>query len=643
MQGRSTLAASLLLGICHAIWHWPLFGLEYNWQNGTPWLLAVMTYAIVTAWLYSQTQGNLLLPVLFHTTQNIVGKYLFNPAFNGAERIQLWWLMALLWCLLAGVIVLVTGTNLSRPKVSVPAGRAVTQPVVSLLICLGLLFYLLAPVAALAQSDPAPLTEQTRTAIDAYLETQMQELRIPGLSLGIVQGDQVVHLKGFGIADPLGRPVTPQTPFILNSISKSFVALAVMQLVEAGRIELDAPVQRYLPWFQVADKTAAAQITLRQLLNQTSGLPESASYADLASPAANADTLEARVRRLGATQLNRSVGSTFEYTDANYDVLGLIVQTVAKEPYTTYVQQQILLPLGMKRSETTYPAALPTDLAVGYRSWFGFPVAYRQWYAHASLPSGDLIANAEEMIHYLIAQLNDGHYNHESLLSPQGIAQLHASAVREAESEKFYGMGWEVRPMNDLTVVRQDGTSANYYADVVLDPTGRWGIVVLLNMNSFNLYGGRLHALTGGVLSLLHGQTPPVLPAMHHPLLYPIMLAIWGITGLLVLWMGWMLLTWRRWRQPAAQGWWRGIIRRLPSLLPLTWALLLLVALPQVLYPLSVMCINIPDFGYTVLVAGGVALVCGALQPGLMYLAMRTPRINSLSTIKSPVSVPAKV
>lgn len=129
MQGRSTLAASLLLGICHAIWHWPLFGLEYNWQNGAPWLLSVMAYAIVAAWLYNQTQGNLLLPVLFHTAQNMAGKYLFSPSFSGADLIQLWWLMAMLWCMVAGTIILVTGPNLSRPKSSAPASLYAGQPV----------------------------------------------------------------------------------------------------------------------------------------------------------------------------------------------------------------------------------------------------------------------------------------------------------------------------------------------------------------------------------------------------------------------------------------------------------------------------------------------------------------------------------
>lgn len=83
--------------------------------------------------------------------------------------------------------------------------------------------------------------------IDAYVEAQMHDQRIPGLALGIVKGDEIVYLKGYGIADPSGRVVTAQTPFIIGSLSKSFTALAVMQLVEEGKIELDAPVQHYLP------------------------------------------------------------------------------------------------------------------------------------------------------------------------------------------------------------------------------------------------------------------------------------------------------------------------------------------------------------------------------------------------------------
>jgi CubicO group peptidase (beta-lactamase class C family) len=132
--------------------------------------------------------------------------------------------------------------------------------------------------------------------IDAYVQAQLDESRMPGLALGIVQGDQVVHLQGFGKADDSGRAVTPQTPFIIGSTSKSFTALAVMQLVEAGKIQLDAPVRQYLPWFRVADTSASAAITIRQLLNQTSGLSTDTGRSLLVG--SETDTLEQAVRDL---------------------------------------------------------------------------------------------------------------------------------------------------------------------------------------------------------------------------------------------------------------------------------------------------------------------------------------------------------
>ncbi|MCE7989988.1 MAG: class A beta-lactamase-related serine hydrolase [Caldilinea sp. CFX5] len=494
--------------------------------------------------------------------------------------------------------------------------------------------------AALSQ----PADDADFAAIDAYLVEQMAELRIPGLALGIVQGDQVVYRKGFGIADPTGRAVTPQTPFVLNSISKSFVALAVMQLVEQGRIELDAPVQRYLPWFQVADATAASRITVRHLLNHTSGLPASAAYPELVRPATATDSLEERVRRLRTIPLNRPVGTTFEYTDANYDLLGLLVQTVAGQPYPLYVQQQILTPLAMTHSATTQPAALPPDLATGYRSWFGWPVPFRQWYIHAMLPSGDLIATAEDITHYLIAQLNEGRYGEQQVLSPQGIATLHEPAVSEGRGDRFYGMGWISRSLNGIPVVRHDGTSANYYADVVLDPAGEWGVVLLLNFNSFHLYGGRIQALSGGIVSLLHEQSPPTLSAMHHPLLYPLLLIVLIGTGLLLLWLARSFWLWRRWQRNVIQhpqGWRRWVALGAPVALPLLWALLLLVLVPQLTYPLAVLRINIPDLGYTLLGCGVILGLWCCLWVGINWFGGRR-RVNTVNTVDhtaTPVNV----
>ncbi|HRX04894.1 MAG TPA: serine hydrolase domain-containing protein, partial [Anaerolineae bacterium] len=109
--------------------------------------------------------------------------------------------------------------------------------------------------------------------LDAYVSQQMERLRIPGAALAVVEGDRIVHLRGFGRARPGGQAPSAETPFVLGSTTKSFTALAVMQLVEAGKIDLDTPVQRYLPWFRVADLAASTRMTVRHLLNQTSGLP----------------------------------------------------------------------------------------------------------------------------------------------------------------------------------------------------------------------------------------------------------------------------------------------------------------------------------------------------------------------------------
>lgn len=111
--------------------------------------------------------------------------------------------------------------------------------------------------------------------LDTHIQRQMTSLHIPGAVLAVVEGDYITHLCGFGRAGPDGNTPTPQTPFFIGTLTKSFTAVAMMQLVETGKIDLDAPVQQYLPWFRLADRLASAQITVRYLLNQTSGLPTS--------------------------------------------------------------------------------------------------------------------------------------------------------------------------------------------------------------------------------------------------------------------------------------------------------------------------------------------------------------------------------
>ena len=251
---------------------------------------------------------------------------------------------------------------------------------------------------------------------------------IPGLALAIVKGDQIVYLKGYGHADQSGRPVTPQTPFLIGSITKTFTALAVMQLVEAGKVELDAPVQRYLPWFRVADPEASAQITVRMLINQTSGLPQLPTFVTWTWPN-TPDALERHVRLMANTNLLFPPGGGFAYSNANYVTQGVIVQSVTGESYEDYIRGHIFAPLDMQHSHVSQEAAMQDGMAMGYRWWFGFPIPATLPFKRSNLPAGFIISSAEDMAHYLIAQLNGGRYQANAVLSPEGIASCRPSRL----------------------------------------------------------------------------------------------------------------------------------------------------------------------------------------------------------------------
>jgi CubicO group peptidase (beta-lactamase class C family) len=474
-----------------------------------------------------------------------------------------------------------------------------------------------------AQPGSNPVLE----SIDAYLEKEMREVRIPGLAVGIVHNEETVHLRGFGEADPAGRSVTPQTPFILASASKSFTALAVMQLVESGKVDLDAPVRRYLPSFRVADEAASARITVRNLLHHTSGLPEDSAFGPMLSNDVGDEALAERVRALGEVRLGHDVGAAFEYTDANYDALGLIVQTVSRQPYESYIAERIFAPLNMRHSYANQPDARHDGLATGHRSWFGYPRPFEAPYSRAAMPSSYLISSAEDIAHFLSAQLNGGRYQGQSVLSPDGVATMHQPAVREGSKEVFYGMGWETRSLGGVPVLRHNGTNANFYADMVLDPEGRWGVVILANFDSLNLNGGRLQGLSSGVISLLHGQAPPAVPMPHHPLLAPAMLVVAVGTVVMLLGMVRTVVLLRRWRiGPESRP--RGPVAMalrvgLPFVANAAWGLTLLFVFPQLAYPLAPTMLIVPDLGYLVVASGVTALTWSIVRTVLTYLTLR--------------------
>jgi CubicO group peptidase (beta-lactamase class C family) len=456
------------------------------------------------------------------------------------------------------------------------------------------------------------------SAIDRYVEEEMEADRVPGLALAIVRGDEVVHLRGFGTTGPDGRPVTPQTSFVLGSMSKSFTALAIMQLAEKGKVELDAPVQRYVPWFRVASPEASARITVRHLLNQTSGLPENASRAGGAH-----STLEAHVRALRDVELTHPPGATYEYSSPNYQVLGLIVQEVSGQPFGEYVRHNIFDPLKMDDSFTSQIEAQEGGtMANGHRYWFGRPVAADLPYEEGRLPSASLISSSEDMARYLIAQLNEGRYEQSAVVSPDGMAELHRPAAESGEGYS-YAMGWRVGPIDGVPAIHHGGTLPHFRGKMVLLPEEGWGVVVLTNASSF-VGSPTSHRVADEVAGMLVGQGSDETSLGVGRLYLLITLGMLLITfnqvkGIFTLW---------RWRAQlagqAAEG--HALLRRvaLPVALEIAWPLLFLIGLPRFLgIPWSALVLFWPDVGYWAILVALVGLGVGLLKAALAFAALR--------------------
>lgn len=304
----------------------------------------------------------------------------------------------------------------------------------------------------------------------------MRADRLPGLSLAIVRGGRVVHLRGFG-TDGYGRPVTANTSFTLGSMSKAFTALAIMQLVDSGRVELDAPVQRYLPWFRVADSTASAQITVRHLLLHTSGIPSRARRAS-----GQSRTLTDHVRALAGTSLTQAPGARHEYSSPNYLVLGAVIEAVTGETYAHYVERAIFAPLHMDHSHTDRTPAIAQGMARGHVYMLGYPRATTLPFEHDRLPTAALISSAQDMAQFLIAQLAEGVYDSTRVASAASVAAMHTGG---APAEGFsYGFGWRDGTIGGVRAVHHGGITPNFRGKLVMLPDSGWGVVVLTNAST---------------------------------------------------------------------------------------------------------------------------------------------------------------
>lgn len=341
--------------------------------------------------------------------------------------------------------------------------------------------------------------------IDRFITHQMTTQHIPGLALAITHENQVMYVKGYGKANTR-QLVTPQTQFPIASLSKSFTAIAVLQLVEAGKIDLDASVKQYLPNFTLADTKTAGQITIRHLLNHTSGLSDSGfSEAFLPQPITNTE----RVDSLHNARPVAVPGTQFHYFNPNYDVLARVVEVVSSQSFGEYLRSHIFIPLQMSQTfhATTMTEALQRGdrMATGHLMAFAIPFAAQELSGYLGGNAG-VTSTAEDMAKYLILHSSRGRFEDTQLLTPKSMALLHTPP---SQLKSSYAMGWFVTTENGKQILQHNGILSTFYTDTAVLMDEKYSIALLHNISSSSLIAFALPQIKTGLIQLLADGTLP--------------------------------------------------------------------------------------------------------------------------------------
>lgn len=445
-----------------------------------------------------------------------------------------------------------------------------------------------------------PTGDELAARMDAYLAANFPRAGAPGLAVAVVDAGGVRYLRTFGDCPDA------DAPFVVGSLSKSFTAVAVMQLVEQGAVDLDAPASRYAPGYDVPD-----EVTVRSLLNQKSGF---GAYDSLA---------EAADGELGETF------GAFSYANANYDLLGRVVEGASGEDYARYLDEHVLEPLGMASTTADPARAEALGMVPGHRDWFGLPVA--DGFRHAQgdgawggPASGYVASSVRDMASYLRMYLNGGMGGDGArVLSADSVRRMFLDRVPDPEGDTYYGMGWTSFSWDDgELVLSHDGQVENYTASMCLLPERGIGIVALSDAND-NAGGNiRFFDLVGGVVSVAIGGTgQPMDDAwtwawrQRVDVLY---------ASALLLAVSPLLLTgrWRRRLSAACRGGVAPIVRARSLRMLLVRGVLLHVALPACILALPFvwgvpwrdLLTFSPDVSTVLLASAGLLVVAGAVR-----------------------------
>jgi CubicO group peptidase (beta-lactamase class C family) len=321
---------------------------------------------------------------------------------------------------------------------------------------------------------------------DAWIQSTAAEREQPGLSIGIVYDQNLIWAKGYGFANLEKKiPATPQTAYRIASISKLFTSTAIMQLRDAGKLQLDDPVAKHLDWFRPKNRYPdAPPITIRNLITHTSGLPrESAGtyWNDMTFP-----TREAMMRALAEQETVLEPDTEWKYSNLALAIAGEVVAKVSGEPYEKYIESHILTPLGMSSTRVLPSKDMP-NLATGYgRRVPGEKRDIEPFTESRGLtPAANLATTVEDLSCFVALQMRD----HTETLG--GAQILRGSTLREMHRVQWLrpdwksgqGLGFAVRRVAEQVRIGHGGSVPGHRTQIEIAPEQKLGVIVLTNAN----------------------------------------------------------------------------------------------------------------------------------------------------------------
>jgi CubicO group peptidase (beta-lactamase class C family) len=333
--------------------------------------------------------------------------------------------------------------------------------------------------------------------LDAYVARVMKEFEVPGIALAVVKDGRVVLAKGYGVRK-LGEPtpVDPQTLFGIASNTKAFTATALGLLVEDGKLQWDAPVIDYLPWFQMYDPFVTRELTIRDLLVHRSGLGLGAGDL-LWWPTSTYDRKEI-ARRLRYIKPATSFRSAYAYDNVLYSVAGEVIEAVSGQTWEDFVASRILARVGMTGSSVRHSAAAAGgNVATPHAVIDGHVRAIAPFGSDNVNPAGGINASAADIAKWLIVQLDSGRLADGTRLFSQRTARELWSVVTPIRPATpppelaplratflGYALGFNVRDYRGWKIVTHTGGLPGYVSRLMLVPDHKLGIAVLTNQES---------------------------------------------------------------------------------------------------------------------------------------------------------------